>query len=636
MWNNLRARHYSVLILMAIVALETSAIVIDRFVSTESEEAFTVESSFQNNSFIRSFRMADANCAVLPVRINDLVVAHENRTSAKSTDKNALTVKANEETISNSVSVDFVAAAKGDDSYSNYVEYSVQPGESLSNIASLFGSKTEAIKKANKLGGENLIKAGQTLKVPVKSNSMSYTVKKGDSLSRIASRFNVSMENLIAENNLSSHVLRADQKIKIPVANRGESLTMVRNPESAEERTKKLELVKTNKIEKLPDNTKLQMIKMDKLQVAAAVAPAKKVEVSFEKADIFSSEKTSIAMKEPKKQEADESVELKIIQPMRASVAAVPAVKEEKPVASAESTQKPVMSANAKVETLKPVVEVAKADTTADKASENETFSYKIQKGDSLLKLANRFNTTVAQIQQDNDINGDIVKVGQSIKITPNKKLYRVVKATDTTKAKSAEAKTIVNHKVQNGESLSLIAKKYNTTVSEIVSENNMSSTVVMAGQTIKVPSKKSKSFKITNVKSRSNSDKYSWKTPVKGWMSSPYGWRLHPVRKKRLFHAGIDLAAPKGTAIHSVAPGRVIYTGTRTGYGKLVIISHEKGLSTRYAHCSQILVKNGQIVKEGQLIAKVGATGVATGPHLHFEVRKNGKTQNPTSYLAK
>ena len=97
---------------------------------------------------------------------------------------------------------------------------------------------------------------------------------------------------------------------------------------------------------------------------------------------------------------------------------------------------------------------------------------------------------------------------------------------------------------------------------------------------------------------------------------------------------AGLDLAAPKGTAIYNVAPGRVIYAGTMNGYGKLVIISHENGISTRYGHCSQILVKNGQFVKEGQLIAKVGATGVATGNHLHFEVRKNGQTQNPLNYL--
>ena len=81
MWNNLRARHYSVLILLAIVALETSAIAIDRLVFAESEEAFVIESSFQNNSFIKSFRMADANCAVLPVRINNFASAQDNNIS---------------------------------------------------------------------------------------------------------------------------------------------------------------------------------------------------------------------------------------------------------------------------------------------------------------------------------------------------------------------------------------------------------------------------------------------------------------------------------------------------------------------------------------------------------------------------
>ncbi|MDD2998435.1 MAG: M23 family metallopeptidase, partial [Candidatus Riflebacteria bacterium] len=79
---------------------------------------------------------------------------------------------------------------------------------------------------------------------------------------------------------------------------------------------------------------------------------------------------------------------------------------------------------------------------------------------------------------------------------------------------------------------------------------------------------------------------------------------------------------------------GRVIYAGRRSGYGNLVIVSHANGYSTRYAHCSRILVKKGQQVKAGQLIARVGATGVATGNHLHFELRKNGKTQNPLTFL--
>jgi murein DD-endopeptidase MepM/ murein hydrolase activator NlpD len=219
-----------------------------------------------------------------------------------------------------------------------------------------------------------------------------------------------------------------------------------------------------------------------------------------------------------------------------------------------------------------------------------------------------------------------MLKVGEEIKVAPNKKLYRLVKTEKTEPEKKA---TVVEHKVASGESLSLIARKYQTTISAIVAENNMSNTVVMAGQTLKVPAQGR--YKVAQ---SSKAVRASWKMPVRGRLSDKYGWRKHPVYRKRLFHAGIDIAAPKGTPIAAVQSGKVIYAGRRSGYGNLVIISHANGMSTRYAHCSSILVKKGQNVRAGQLVAKVGATGVATGNHLHFEIRKNGKTQNPLTYL--
>lgn len=601
------------------MALETSAIAIDRLVFAESEEAFVIESSFQNNSFIKSFRMADANCAVLPVRINNFASAQDNNISHS--EKKLLPEKVLSEKIapveskvSKSVSVDFVAAASNKDNYTNIVEYDVQPGDSLSNIAELFGTKTEKIKQVNKLDNKSVIKAGQTIKVPTQSNSMVYTVKKGDSLSKIASRFNVSMESLINENSLKSHVLLAEQKIKIPVDNRA-NLKMAKTEEKP---VANLPIVKANQIKKAEDPKKLQLVKLDsKLPTAPAVAPAKKVEIDFTKDDFLKKPAPVVAKAKTQKKNDVESVELNLSKTMmKASRAAVSDSKKEN-----EAILIPAIPAFAKSEDL-------------DSEDSAEYIVYKVAKGDNLSKIASKHNTTVAQIQNDNGISGDMLKVGQSLKIKPNQKLYRVIKKENVAKADvEPEAVTIVNHKVKNGESLSIIAKKYNTTVRDIVNENNMTNTVLMAGQTIKVPEKKKKNYKITAVSSK-NKEKYSWKSPTKGWVSSPYGWRNHPVRKKRIFHAGLDLAAPKGTAIYSVAPGRVIFAGTRGGYGKLVIISHENGLSTRYGHCSKILVKNGQFVKEGQLIAKVGATGVATGNHLHFEVRKNGKTQNPINYI--
>lgn len=624
MWNNLRARHYTVLILLAIVALETSAIAIDRLVFAESEEAFVIESSFQNNSFIQSFRMADANYAVLPVRVNDIVSAHDNMSSHKenSSSNSILPEKTapTEIKISKSVSADFVAAANNKDSYTNFVEYSVQPGDSLANIAELFGARTETIKQVNKLDN-SVIKAGQKIKVPTKANSMTYIVKKGDSLSRIANRFNVSIESLINENKLKSHVLMAEQKITIPVDNRAN----LKIAKAEEKSAKTLPIVKTDKPQKVEDSKKLQMVKLDNnLPTAAAASSAKKASITFTKEDILNKPAPVVAKAKTQKstENEKESVELNLSKSTRASIAAANEIKKEN-----NAITIPAMPA------LGAEEEEAK---TAEKAEEKpSTFVYKVAKGDSLSKIASKYNTTVAQIQSDNNIEGDKLKVGQSLTIQPNQKLFRVIKKENTEKVAKAspEETVVVTHKVQAGESLSLIAKRYNTTVGDIVNENQMTNTVLKAGQSIKVPAKKVKNFKVTTVSNKTN-EKYAWKSPTKGWLSSPYGWRYHPVKKKNKFHAGLDLAAPKGTAIHCVAPGRVIYAGYRGGYGKLVIVSHENGISTRYGHCSQILVKNGQIVKEGQLIAKVGATGVATGNHLHFEVRKNGKTQNPANYI--
>jgi murein DD-endopeptidase MepM/ murein hydrolase activator NlpD len=121
---------------------------------------------------------------------------------------------------------------------------------------------------------------------------------------------------------------------------------------------------------------------------------------------------------------------------------------------------------------------------------------------------------------------------------------------------------------------------------------------------------------------------------PLTGRISSRFGWRRHPVLKKRKYHSGIDIAAPSGTAIMASDHGVVLYSGWNGGYGKMLSIDHGNQISTVYAHCSQLLVKVGDKVAQGQRVAMVGTTGLSTGPHLHFEVRVNGKPDNPMKYL--
>lgn len=121
---------------------------------------------------------------------------------------------------------------------------------------------------------------------------------------------------------------------------------------------------------------------------------------------------------------------------------------------------------------------------------------------------------------------------------------------------------------------------------------------------------------------------------PVHGEISSDFGNRFHPVYGYSRFHSGLDIAAPSGLPIVATAAGSVTYAGWMQGYGYAVEVDHGNGLKTLYAHCSQVLVQNGQYVQAGQKVALVGSTGISTGPHCHYEILKNGNPINPIPYL--
>lgn len=120
----------------------------------------------------------------------------------------------------------------------------------------------------------------------------------------------------------------------------------------------------------------------------------------------------------------------------------------------------------------------------------------------------------------------------------------------------------------------------------------------------------------------------------VKGWMSSRFGRRTDPFSGRIAWHAGVDFAGKDGADIVSVAAGVVTWSDERHGYGHMVEINHGNGFKTRYAHCKENLVKVGDVVKKGQIIALMGSTGRSTGPHVHFEVYKNGRAVDPASYI--
>lgn len=125
---------------------------------------------------------------------------------------------------------------------------------------------------------------------------------------------------------------------------------------------------------------------------------------------------------------------------------------------------------------------------------------------------------------------------------------------------------------------------------------------------------------------------------PISGRITSPFGWRTHPIFNSRSFHSGVDIGGPNYGEIKASNSGKVIYSGWYGGYGKVVILEHGivngKPITTLYAHMSSIKVANGQRVAKGQVVGYEGTTGYSTGPHCHFEVRVNGQPNNPANYI--
>lgn len=125
---------------------------------------------------------------------------------------------------------------------------------------------------------------------------------------------------------------------------------------------------------------------------------------------------------------------------------------------------------------------------------------------------------------------------------------------------------------------------------------------------------------------------------PIGGRITSPFGWRTHPIFNSRTFHSGVDIAGPNRGSIKASNSGKVIYCGWYGGYGKVVILDHGvvngKPTTTLYAHMSSIRVAQGQFVNKGEVVGYEGTTGYSTGPHVHFEVRINGKPNNPLNYI--
>jgi murein DD-endopeptidase MepM/ murein hydrolase activator NlpD len=240
-----------------------------------------------------------------------------------------------------------------------------------------------------------------------------------------------------------------------------------------------------------------------------------------------------------------------------------------------------------------------------------ETFSwtdYKVLKGDSISKIAASYDLSMdAVIASNNIARARALREGETLRI-PNMDGIPIT--------------------VRRGDTLSKIGTDYGVPVTAILDANDLESETLTEGSALFIPGAKMKGEELRAV----IGDLFIY--PVRGRLSSPFGWRSDPISGDRRYHAAIDLAANQGTPIKAAMDGRVTSVGFNSTYGNYIIITHPDGYQTMYAHLSTVGVENGRQVLQGKEIGKVGSTGYSTGPHLHFAIYKNGRALNPLDYL--
>lgn len=243
-----------------------------------------------------------------------------------------------------------------------------------------------------------------------------------------------------------------------------------------------------------------------------------------------------------------------------------------------------------------------------------ENFEYVIKKGDTIYDLSKEYKIKSDYIYANNlDQNLKILQIGKKIKIPTEDGIFYTIKKGDT---------------------FSKLALKFDVSEKILKEDNGMDTLLIGAKIFLREP-KVSRYLKGTK-------NEYAVRPMVAGFanpllamhVTSGYGRRSHPVLKRVLQHGALDLRAKVGTKVMSAKTGVVTYAGRARGYGNVIIIKHPGGYETRYAHLSRISVRRGQKITQNQIIGLSGATGRVTGPHLHFEIRKNGKILNPLEFL--
>ncbi len=239
---------------------------------------------------------------------------------------------------------------------------------------------------------------------------------------------------------------------------------------------------------------------------------------------------------------------------------------------------------------------------------------YEVKPGDNLSSLAKTYRTSVQGIMATNGLTRTTIKAGEKLLLTIGSEFNRA-------------------YIVQRGDNLSVLAKRFGVSLEKLLDVNSIEDPEYLCiGQQLLIPQSLPSRY---NLGSQDESLVIIWPVTSRR-ITSGYGWRPHPIGGNRQFHGGIDIGVSTGTSVYAAAAGRVksVGRGWQNGYGNNIVLDHGRGITTWYGHLSEILVKEGQWVTQGQQIAKSGNTGMSTGPHLDFRIKIGDDTIDPLKWL--